>query len=56
MEEKIMQLIEKYSQKHDLARECGGEYIYQNDQAQVDAINLVADIFDLYASEANELS
>lgn len=51
MESKIMELIEKYSEKHDLAKECGGEYIYQNDQAQVDALELVADIFDLYTNE-----
>ena len=50
MEQKIMELIEGYSQKHDLAKECGSEYIYQSDKAQVDALELVADIFDLYAN------
>ena len=49
MQEKIMSLIEDYARKHDLAKECGGEYIYQSDRAQVDAIELVSKIFDLYA-------
>lgn len=51
MEEKIMNLIEKYANKHELAKECGSEYIYQDDEAQVDAIDLVGKIFDLYANE-----
>lgn len=49
LNEKILTLIEKYASKHDLAKECGGEYIYQSDSAQVDAIELVSDIFDLYS-------
>jgi hypothetical protein len=44
--EKIMTLLEKYIEKHPLAVECGGEYIMQDDEAQVDAINLVCNIFD----------
>lgn len=51
MIEKIMKLIEEYAEKHDLAKECGGEYIGQSDEAQVDAIELVCNIFDLYANE-----
>ena len=51
---KIMSLIDGYAQKHDLAKSCGSEYIYQNDEAQVDALRLVADIFDLYAEEEEE--
>lgn len=43
---KIKTLIDKYSEKHELAIECGGEYIYQSDSAQEDAIELVADIFE----------
>lgn len=48
LNEKILELIEKYASKHDTAKECGGEYIYQSDSAQVDAIDLVSNIFDLY--------
>ena len=48
---KLVELIEKYSEKHELAKECGGEYISQDDKAQVDAIKLVCDIFDLYTNE-----
>ena len=46
----ILNLVEKFSIKHPLAKECGSEYIYQNDRAQVDAIGLVSDIFDLYVN------
>lgn len=51
MDKKIMELIEAYSEEHPLAEKCGGEYIYQSDKAQIDALKLVADIFDLYAEE-----
>lgn len=46
MNEDIMNLIIEYINKHPLAAECGSEYIYQDDKAQVDAIQLVADICD----------
>lgn len=42
----VLDLIEEYGKKHPLAFECGSEYIYQNDEAQVDALKLVGDIFD----------
>ena len=51
IENKIMDLINKYGKKHELAKTCGSEYIYQSDSAHIDAINLVAEIFDLYAAE-----
>lgn len=51
MKDKIMNLIEKYAEKHELAKECGSEYIFQSDRAQIDALELVGDIFDLYADE-----
>ena len=51
MNKKIMDLINIFSEKHDLAKACGSEYIYQSDRAQVDALKLVGDIFDLYAEE-----
>lgn len=50
MEQKIMDLIDGYAKKHNSAKECGSEYIYQSDEAQIDALELVADIFDLYAN------
>lgn len=55
MEEKIMALIENYADKHELAKECGAEYVWQSDKAQVDAIELVGRIFDLYANEYSEV-
>ena len=48
---KIRKLIEKYAENHNLSKELGSEYINQNDKAQIDAIKLVCDIFDLYANE-----
>jgi len=44
--EEIMALLAGYIEKHPLAVECGGEYIMQDDEAQVDALQLVCDIFD----------
>lgn len=46
--EKIIKLIDIYAEKHELAKVLGSEYISQNDKAQVDAINLVGRIFDLF--------
>lgn len=44
--EELLLLIANYMEKHELVIELGGEYIYQNDKAQQDAIKLVADIFE----------
>ena len=44
--EEIMALLAEFIEKHPLAAECGGEYIMQDDKAQVDALQLVCDIFD----------
>lgn len=44
--EETKALIEGYMKMHPLAAEMGGEYIMQDDSAQVDAIQLVCDIFD----------
>lgn len=44
--EEIEVLLAGFVEKHPLAAECGGEYIMQNDKAQVDALQLVCDIFD----------
>ena len=46
--EDIEDLVREYFSSHPLAKQIGGEYIYQNDKAQVDAIRLVSDICDLY--------
>lgn len=43
---KLKELILEYANAHELAVECGSEYIYQNDDAQVDALDLVCAIFD----------
>ena len=44
--DKLKELILEYANTHELAVECGSEYIYQNDAAQVDALDLVCYIFD----------
>ena len=44
--EEIMVLLAGYIEKYPLAVELGGEYIMQNDKAQVDALELVCNIFD----------
>ena len=44
--EEIKALIAGYVERHPLAEELGGEYIMKDDEAQEDAIQLVADIFD----------
>ena len=44
--EEVMVLLAEYIEKHPLAIELGSEYISQDDEAQVDAIQLVCDIFD----------
>ena len=45
--EAILSLIDKYVDKHgDIALSCGSEWMYQDDEGQVDALNLVANILD----------
>ena len=44
--DKIKALLAEYIKKHPLAVECGSEYIMQDDNAQMDALQLVCDIFD----------
>ena len=46
--EKIIKLIDTYAEKHKLAKALGSEYINQDDKAQVEAIELVGRIFDLF--------
>lgn len=52
--EEIMNLIEEFAKVHDLAKSCGGEYISQDDNAQVDSLELVCNIFDLYANRKED--
>ena len=42
----VMRLIEEYAEKHPLALELGSEYIFQNYEAERDALELVYKIFD----------
>lgn len=44
--EEVMLLLANFIEKHPMAIECGSEYIMQSDKAQVDALQLVCDIFD----------
>ena len=45
--EAILSLIDKYVDKHgDITLSCGSEWMYQDDEGQVDALNLVANILD----------
>ena len=53
IEKEIMNLIMKYGERHELAIECGSEYISQNDEARIDAEILVEDIFDVISQYSN---
>jgi hypothetical protein len=50
--------IIKYCEKHgNITLQCGSEWLYQDDSAQIDAMKLVGDIFDNlveYQDEENE--
>lgn len=52
----LLQLISEYADKHELTTECGSEYVYQDDEAQIDALELVADIFDGYCNTLLRIS
>ena len=51
MKDAIMELIADYVENHQSAKSCGSEYITQSDTAQEDALQLVCDIFDLFADK-----
>lgn len=53
-EAEIVDLLKEYADKHTLALECGGEYVWQDDEAQEDAIELVGAIFDKLMTESEE--
>lgn len=43
---KVLHQVNQYVKKHPLALECGGEYIMQDDNAQIDALEAMCAIFD----------
>lgn len=51
---KIGNVIKDYAEKHDLAMECGSEYIMQDDEAQIDALDLVCNMFDILSEDNKE--
>ena len=42
----IINLIEDFYEKHPMAANYGSEYVMQNDEAQIDALNLICKILD----------
>ena len=43
----VINLIDKFVDEHgDIALSCGSEWMYQDDEAQVDALELVGKILD----------
>lgn len=49
--EELEDLVSAFFKKHPLAKSCGRVYIYQNDEAQADSIELVSEICKLYWEE-----
>ena len=47
---KIIDMINNFTSKHDLAVQCGSEWLYQSNEGQVDALELVGNILDYLAS------
>ena len=46
--EPILKLIDKFVDKHwNIALSCAGEWLYQDDRGQVDAIELVTNILEV---------
>ena len=45
----IYNIVKKYIDKHPLGVTIGGEYVEYNDNAQIDAVELFADIMEYYA-------
>lgn len=49
----VFTLINNYVKKHgNIALSCGGEWMYQSDRGQVDALQLVSNILDKLYSYA----
>ena len=53
--EPILKLIDKFIDKHgNIALSCAGEWLYQDDRGQVDALELVANILEVLSPLADE--
>ena len=53
--EPILKLIDKFVDKHgNIALSCAGEWLYQDDRGQVDALELVANILEVLIPLADE--
>ena len=53
--EPILKLIDKFVDKHgNIALSCAGEWLYQDDRGQVDALELVANILEALSPLADE--
>ena len=51
----VFTLIDKFVNKHgDIALSCAGEWLYQDDRGQEDALELVADILEVLSSLAED--
>lgn len=52
--EPILKLIDKFVDKHgNIALSCAGEWLYQDDRGQVDALELVANILEVLSPLAD---
>ena len=52
--EMLTSQIEGYANRYPRAVTCGADYIYQNDDARTDALDLVAQIFEHIAEDSEE--
>ncbi len=53
--EPILKLIDKFVDKHgNIALSCAGEWLYQDDRGQIDALELVANILEVLSPLADE--
>ena len=53
--EDVFALIDNFVDKHgDIALSCAGEWLYQDDSGQVDALELVANILEALSPLAEE--
>ena len=53
--EPVLKLIDKFVDKHgNIALSCAGEWLYQDDRGQVDALELVANILEVLSPLAEE--
>lgn len=46
--------VESFAKRHPSAVTCGAEYIYQDDDARIDALDFVAEIFEHIAEDSEE--